>query len=223
MKKFLIILILILSLVAAGLGIYKNTKPKEDKNQNVVIKKSENLVNKNELSTKVSKTHEETNKIEENINQEKKETEESVEQENKDIEKVEENTNPEVVEQKDTEEVETSETNQFLEDFENYNPESDEVKISEAKAREIAQIGFEESAKRIAGEGADDVDSEKVKLEEINANNYFTRKGTEHDKIYSDIKRLCYVVQRENEMGNGIRIYVDATTGTIIGGAAFGD
>jgi len=110
----------------------------------------------------------------------------------------------------------------FLTDFENYNP-TDETMITAEKAKEIAQYGFEESAKRIAGEGADNVESEQVKLEEVYANNYFTRKDSESDKIYSNIHRACYVVQRENEMGCGIKIYVDITTGLIIGGAAYGD
>lgn len=118
--------------------------------------------------------------------------------------------------------VDSSNQDVFLRDFENYNPE-DETIISAERAREIAQIGFEESAKRIAGEGADNVESEQVKLEEVYANNYFTRKNPESDKIYSNIRRACYVVQRENEMGCGIKIYVDATTGLIIGGNAYGD
>ena len=41
--------------------------------------------------------------------------------------------------------------------------------------------------------------------------------------MYKNIIRKCYIVRRENEMGNGIKIYVDVTTGLIIGGAAFGD
>ena len=87
----------------------------------------------------------------------------------------------------------------------------------------MAQKGFEESKKRIAGEGADDKDSETVKIEQINANNYFTRLSDQSDKIYKEISRKCYIIQRENDMGNGISIYVDATTGLIIGGEAFGD
>ena len=111
----------------------------------------------------------------------------------------------------------------FLKDFENYHPESDEIKISAEEARQIAVYGFEESKARIAGEGADDVDSETVQIEEVFANNYFTRLYQEYDKMYQEISRNCYVVRRENDMGNGIKIYVDATTGLIIGGAAFGD
>lgn len=111
----------------------------------------------------------------------------------------------------------------FLTDFENYKLENNDVKISESKAKEIAQKGFEESKKRIAGEGADDKNSEIVKVEQINANNYFTRLSNQSDKVYKEISRKCYIIQRENDMGNGISIYVDATTGLIIGGKAFGD
>ena len=114
-------------------------------------------------------------------------------------------------------------TSVFVLDIPNYNPTSSEVKISESKARSIAQKGFEESKKRIAGEGADDKASETVKIETISPNNYFTRQGREHDKIYTNKKRKCYIITRENDMGNGIKIYVDVTTGLIIGGSAFGD
>ena len=40
---------------------------------------------------------------------------------------------------------------------------------------------------------------------------------------YTNIKRKAYVVTKENNMGNGVMVYVDVTTGLIIGGAAFGD
>lgn len=111
----------------------------------------------------------------------------------------------------------------FLTDVENYNFGSTEIKISEEKAKEIAQKGFEESAKRIAGKGADNKESEKIELKIVSPNNYFTRTYYESNKIYTEIKRQCYIVNRENEMGNGISIYVDATTGLIIGGEAYGD
>lgn len=119
--------------------------------------------------------------------------------------------------------VKNLDKNIFLVDFENYNPEDNEVKISESKATEIAQNGFEESKKRIAGEGADDKDSEIVKIEQINANNYFTMLSDQSYKLYKEISRKCYVIQRTNDMGNGISVYVDVTTGLIIGGMAFGD
>ena len=111
----------------------------------------------------------------------------------------------------------------FLVDAENYMPQSNEIKTTENKAKEIAQKGFEESAKRIAGEGAENKETETVRIEEMSPNNYFTRYYYEGDKIYNNIKRKCYVVSRENDMGNGISIYIDVTTGLIIGGEAFGD
>ena len=119
--------------------------------------------------------------------------------------------------------VKNLDKNIFLIDFENYNPENNDVKISESKAKEIAQNGFEESKKRIAGEGADDRDSETVKIEQINANNYFTKLSDQSYKVYKEISRKCYVIQRTNDMGNGISIYVDVKTGLIIGGQAYGD
>ena len=111
----------------------------------------------------------------------------------------------------------------FVVDFDNYKPKSNETKITKEEASKIAQKGFDESKKRIVGEGADDVLSEKITLEEVPANNYFTRVYVEGDKIYTDLKRNAYVVKRENEIGNGLKVYVDATTGLIIGGQAFGD
>lgn len=111
----------------------------------------------------------------------------------------------------------------FLIDFENYAPDNNNIKITENEAKEIAQKGFEESKSRIAGEGTDDVDSETIKTEEVFANNYFTRYYYQGNQIYSDIKRNCYAIQRQNDNGCGVTIYVDITTGLIIGGRAFGD
>lgn len=110
----------------------------------------------------------------------------------------------------------------FLIDFENYAPNNNDIKITEKKAKEIAQNGFEES-KRIASEGTDDIDSETIKIEEVVANNYFTRYYYQRNELYDNIKRNCYAIQRENDMGCGVTIYVDVTTGLIIGGRAFGD
>lgn len=119
--------------------------------------------------------------------------------------------------------VKNLDKNIFLTDFESYKPENNDIKISESKAKEIAQKGFEESKKRIAGEGADNKSSETVKIEQTNANNYFTRLSDQSDEIYKEISRKCYVIQRENDIGNGISIYVDVSTGLIIGGQAYGD
>ncbi len=111
----------------------------------------------------------------------------------------------------------------FLTDPENYAPTDNEIRITEKQAAAIAQKGFEESAKRIAGEGADDIDSQVIEFRNANPNNYFTRYGMQSDKVYTDISRQCYAVTRTNDMGCGIIIYVDASTGLIIAGYAFGD
>lgn len=111
----------------------------------------------------------------------------------------------------------------FLIDFENYAPNDNDIKITEKEAKEIAQKGFEESKSRIAREGTDDVDSETIKIEEVVANNYFTRYYYQGNQTYDNIKRNCYTIQRQNSMGCGVTIYVDATTGLIVGGRAFGD
>ena len=111
----------------------------------------------------------------------------------------------------------------FLVDVDNYNPESNDIKISEEKAKEIAQKGFEESARRISEEGASNKETERVQIREESPNNYFTRYIYDGDKIYMNKKRKCYVITRENDIGNGISILVDVTTGIIIGGYAFGD
>ena len=55
------------------------------------------------------------------------------------------------------------------------------------------------------------------------ANNFFTADHNLISKIYSNIKRKCYVFTRENDMGCGAKVYVDVTTGLIIGGQCFGD
>ena len=119
--------------------------------------------------------------------------------------------------------VDKLDKNVYLIDFEDYNVNSNEINISEKNAKEIAEIGFKESASRIAGEGIDDTEEESIEIQEVNANNYFTRKYNEGDKVYTNIKRKAYVVTKENSMGNGVKVYVDVTTGLIIGGAAFGD
>ena len=111
----------------------------------------------------------------------------------------------------------------FLTDINNYNPDSNETKISEKRAKEIAQYGFEESKKRIAGEGADNIENETVRIEKRVPNNYFSKHNYESYKINKNVERKCYVITRENEIGNGISVYVDVTTGLIIGGEAFGD
>lgn len=111
----------------------------------------------------------------------------------------------------------------YLIDFQNYNISSNDIKISKEKAKEIAEIGFKESASRIAGEGIEDTEYESIEIREVNANNFFTRKYYQYDDVYTNIKRKAYVVIKENGIRNGVMVYVDVTTGLIIGGGAFGD
>lgn len=200
--KIIIFIAIMLDLIIFGSLIYSNRNLKKELNtlSNEILKLENRLENQGsqlyEVDTKISNTI-----------VEKEKAERQQEYEN----------NPNNIA------VKNLDKNIFLTDFENYKPENNDVKISESKAKEMAQKGFEESKKRIAGEGADDKDSETVKIEQINANNYFTRLSDQSDKIYKEISRKCYIIQRENDMGNGISIYVDVTTGLIIGGEAFGD
>lgn len=111
----------------------------------------------------------------------------------------------------------------FVTDFSNYSSGSTMKNLSTNEVSRIASFGFKESASRIAGEGAEDSDTETIEVKEIVPNNYFTRKHKESDDAYPDLKMEAYVVTRENDMGNGIKIYIDPTTALIVGGEAFGD
>jgi len=119
--------------------------------------------------------------------------------------------------------VDNLDTKYFVTDFENYKSGEKSKNLTNEQIIEIAQIGFEESAKRIAGEGAFNKETEKIELKEIIPNNYFTRKYRESDDIYQELKMEAYVVTRENEIGCGIEIYIDPTTALIVGGSAYGD
>ncbi len=111
----------------------------------------------------------------------------------------------------------------FVTDFETYKSNDKSKNLTNNQISEIAQKGFEESAKRIAGEGASNKETERIELEEIIPNNYFTRKYRESDTNYQELRMKAYVVTRENEIGCGIKIYIDPTTALIVGGEAFGD
>ena len=108
----------------------------------------------------------------------------------------------------------------FLKDFTNYNPGSSEIKITQTQAEQIAEIGFEEAA--TIGE-AGDKEAQQVRIDEAYANNFFTMDHNAISHVYNNIKRKCYIISRENELGNGSLVYVDVTTGLIIGGGCFGD
>lgn len=110
--------------------------------------------------------------------------------------------------------------NIFLKDFENYQPSSSAIKISQNEAEKIADIGFAEA--ETIGE-AGEKENQTIRIEDVVANNFFTMDHMLRSKIYSNIKRKCYVFIRENDMGCGAMVYVDVTTGLIIGGQCFGD
>ena len=217
MKKFVIVMLVLIFIVFAvvGCAFFENNIGKEKSNEESTSEMKEKEENKNKAvnKTEPTVTNETENSIENTLEEEinEEETKEEKEEETVPV------PSPSIAPNNSTE------TPVFLTGFENYSPSSNEVIISESKAKEIAQIGFEESKKRIASEGADDVDSQRIKIEEVSPNNYFTRKDREYDKTYSNITRKAYIVTRENDMGNGISVYVDAATGLIIGGRAFGD
>lgn len=202
MYKIIIAIAVIIDLIIFGSLIYSNRNLKNE--VNALSKKILDL--ESSLEKQGSQIYEADKKISNTISENDK-TEKQKEYEN----------NPNNLA------VKNLDKNIFLTDFESYKPENNDIKISESKAKEIAQKGFEESKKRIAGEGADNKSSETVKIEQINANNYFTRLSDQSDEIYKEISRKCYVIQRENDIGNGISIYVDVSTGLIIGGQAYGD
>lgn len=108
----------------------------------------------------------------------------------------------------------------FLKDFDNYKPESNDTKISQSEAEKIAEIGFEE-ADTIGTSG--EKDSQVVRIEEKTANNFFTMDYGCKQEMYNNIVRKCYVFVREDSLENGAMIFVDVTTGLIIGGECFGD
>lgn len=109
----------------------------------------------------------------------------------------------------------------FVKDFDTYlNTEHESQNLTQEELDEIANEGFEQAIS-IAGEYSKD--TQEVTTEEVYANNFFTRKTTETDTVYNTKKINCYVYTRTDSMLNGVSIYIDANTGKIIGGRAFGD
>lgn len=92
--------------------------------------------------------------------------------------------------------------------------------ITKQEADKIADEGFKQAG-NIAGEYSKN--SQTSEIQEVYANNFFTRKYNETDKVYNDKKIKCYVYTRKDDMGNGVSVYIDYNTGKIIGGYAFGD
>ena len=119
------------------------------------------------------------------------------------------------------EKVENLNTEIFVTDFDEFYKEyqNSTNTISKERAEEIAEIGFEE-AKRVVG--SYDKSTEKCEEIEVNPNNFFTRKTDERDEV-EQYKLEVYSFSREDDMGNGVQIYVDKKLGKIVGAKAFGD
>ena len=117
--------------------------------------------------------------------------------------------------------VDNLDSNTFVIDFDDfYNQYQNATgSISKQEAEAIADKGFEE-AKRVVGEY--DKDSQQCEEIEVNPNDFFTRKYNERDNVES-YKVQVYAFSREDDMGNGVQIYVDKKLGKIVGATAFGD
>ena len=109
----------------------------------------------------------------------------------------------------------------FVKDFNTYlNTSSENKNITQNEADEIANKAFKQ-AENIVGQYSKD--SQTIETQEVYANNFFTRKANETDKVYNTKKIKCYVYTREDDMLNGVSVYIDVKTGKVIGGRAFGD
>ena len=119
------------------------------------------------------------------------------------------------------EQVDNLKTQIFVKDFDSFYQEYQSAtgEITQERAEEIAEIGFEE-AERIVGD-YDKETQECIELE-ITPNNFFTRKYNEGDKTASYTVE-GYAISRQDEMGNGVQIYMDKRLGKIVGASAFGD
>lgn len=119
------------------------------------------------------------------------------------------------------EQVDNLDTQIFVKDFDSFYQEYQNAtgEISQEQAEEIAEIGFEE-AKRVVGEY--DKETQECREIEVTPNNFFTRKYREGDKT-EPYTVQGYVFSRQDEMGNGVQVYVDKKLGKIVGASAFGD
>lgn len=109
----------------------------------------------------------------------------------------------------------------FVKDFDSFYQEYQNAlgEIAKGRAEEIAEVGFEE-AKRVVGEY--DKNTQQCREIEVHPNNFFTRKYTQRDQTASYTVQV-YAISRQDEMGNGVQIYVDKKLGKIVGASAFGD
>lgn len=119
------------------------------------------------------------------------------------------------------EQVDNLNTQIFVNDFDGFYQEYQNAtgEISQDRAEEIAEVGFEE-AERVVGEYPKD--TQTCREIEVRPNNFFTRKYTEGDQMAQYTVQV-YAVSRQDEMGNGVQIYVDKKLGRIVGASAFGD
>lgn len=119
------------------------------------------------------------------------------------------------------EQVDNLNTQIFVKDFDSFYQEYQKAtgEISQERAAEIAEIGFEE-AKRVVGEY--DKETQECREIEVTPNNFFTRKYNEGDRT-EPYTVQGYAFSRKDEMGNGVQIYVDKKLGKIVGASAFGD
>ena len=119
------------------------------------------------------------------------------------------------------EQVDNLNTQIFVKDFDSFYQEYQNAtgEISQERAAEIAEIGFEE-AKRVVGEY--DKETQECREIEVTPNNFFTRKYNERERT-EPYTVQGYVFSRKDEMGNGVQIYVDKKLGKIVGASAFGD
>ena len=175
MKKKQVILGVIFLVIIFSIAIIVISIQNKENN-----KENEIETDKNELAYKVPET-----------NKEKTETTET----KVDVKKEEEKNQRLEFERKYNEAINNLDKSVFLVDVDNYNPESNDIKISEEKAKEIAQKGFEESARRISGEGASNKETERVQIREESPNNYFTRYIYDVDKFYIYKKRKFYLIK----------------------------
>ena len=116
--------------------------------------------------------------------------------------------------------VENLDSDIFLIDAENYDVKTNEIKITEKEAKKIAENGFE-IIRTIDGKDYYTY-KETIEIKEVSANRFFTAKYNGSKDTYPNKKRKVYVVTKSDDAGNGVSVYVDVTTGLIIGGNLFG-
>ena len=117
--------------------------------------------------------------------------------------------------------VDNLNTQIFVKDFDSFYQEyqNGTGEISQERAEEIVEVGFEE-AERVVGNY--DKETQECTEIEVRPNNFFTRKYSEGDKMEQYTVQV-YAFSRQDDMGNGVQIYVDKRLGKIVGARAFGD